>query len=41
VSLVQNRLAHAILQHIEARVVEDGLVAFALAAEAVPRRHFK
>jgi nitrogen regulatory protein PII len=39
--LVFAELAHAILQHVDARADEGGLVAFALDAAAVPRRHFE
>ena len=39
-TLVSPELARAILQRMDARSVEDGLVAFALDAEAVPRQHF-
>jgi hypothetical protein len=40
-TLVSPELAHAILERMNARSIEDGLVAFALDAEAVPRRHFE
>ena len=39
-TLVSAELAGVILERMDARSVEHGLVAFVLNAEAVPRRHF-
>jgi hypothetical protein len=39
-TLVSVEMACAILARIDARAAEDGLIAYVLDAEAVPRRHF-
>lgn len=39
-TLVSAELAQVILERMDARSIEHGLVAFAQDAEAVPRRHF-
>ena len=39
-TLVSAEMARAILASIDARAADNGIIAYALDAEAVPRRHF-
>jgi hypothetical protein len=40
-TLVSADLARVILEHMDARSADSGMVAFAMNAEAVPRHHFR